>query len=48
MLEDNIKGVICLAGIYATIYSVIGIIGLLSLFFDPFLFGIIVKDPIES
>ena len=48
MLDDNIKGVTYLAGIYATLYFVIGIIGLLSLFFDPFLFSIIVKDPIES
>ncbi len=48
MLDDNIKRFAYLAGIYATFYFVIGIIGLFSLFFDSFLFIIIVKDPIES
>jgi len=48
MIDDNIKGLAYLGGIYATLFFAIGIIGLFSLFFDSFLFIIIVKDPIES
>ena len=48
MIDDNIKGVTYLAGIYATFYFVIGIIALFLLFFDPFLVNLILKDPIES
>lgn len=48
MIDDNIKGLIYLAGIYATFYFAIGIIGLFSLLFNSFIFTIIVKDPIES
>ena len=47
MEDGNIKGLTYLTGVYATLFFVIGIIGLFSLFFNLFLFIIIVKDPIE-
>ena len=36
------------AGIYGALYIVIGVAGLLTLVFDPFLCDNLIKDPIES
>ncbi|MFX0050608.1 MAG: hypothetical protein ACFFAJ_07580 [Candidatus Hodarchaeota archaeon] len=47
MLEEKIKRLTYLAGIYSIFYSIIGLLGLLSLFSDLFLIGPFIKDPIE-
>ena len=47
MKSANINGLTYLAGVYATLFFAIGIIGLFSSFFNLFSFIIIIKDPIE-
>ncbi len=48
MLNNSMKRLTFEAGVYSAAYIVIGVFGLFTLLFDPFLMGFLIKDPIES